>query len=202
MKGWIHGDIEPLMSEWGRLKGAWRACPRRADWQGLRSLAERAAVTRERETGLAMPCQALRRGEPDVFDEKFLEYLIEAGFDPFEALSDRPLALPLDHAALIAATERGNESARRMRALCDRAARVKFDALLGGPGARRISEAELGGLRRAWEAFNAILPQDLRSRGRCDWPALRSDRRQQRPGRARLGALRRASRGGPAPSER
>lgn len=198
MKGWIRGDIEPLMSEWLRLKGHWQASPGKADWQGLRALARQAALTRGRETGEAMPRRAFG-GAPDVFDEKFLEYLIEAGFDPFETRGERSAAA-LDHAALLAASERGNESARRMRALCDRAARLKFSPLFGAR-ARRVSSAELSGLRKSWERFNAVLPQDVRARGLAGaWPAG-ADRRQRALAPGRLAAAR-GQAPGPAPSER
>lgn len=201
MRGWIQGDVEPLLIEWRELKDAWERSPAGADWQRLRLLAERSAVIRERGSGETLARKAMSLEEPDVFHEKFLEYLIEAGFDPFDA-EGQPGGAPLDHGLLLSQSSQGNESSRRMKARCDQLARVKFAPLTRGAVGRRVSEQELDRLRGSWDFFCPVLPQDLRARWRPYSLAPRQERRSANGALGAAGAAARRHPMGPAPSER
>lgn len=174
MGEWVKTDALALMGEFQALEGQWREAPRKADWRALRDLARRSARAVDALTGVTVAGLALDGQAPDLFYEKFFSFMAESGFDPYEPVAHENgvWVAPLDHRWLLEMENAGNESARRIRALCHRLANRKFQSWerFENPELRRSDE-------RAWALFCQSAPEKARLKPSEN--AKASDRRSE-----------------------
>lgn len=123
--------VNQLIGEFSDLQEIWEGHPESFDWGRLESLARQGAHAYNEGFGPTFHALALDGVEHGEFHERFLAYLLQAGFDPFK------LALPgtgvapvpaIDHASL-AESAFSNPSSARMRAALMEIARERFAPL-------------------------------------------------------------------------
>ncbi len=124
-------EINRLITEFMDMQEAWNQDQERFDWDALQALAQRGALAYNEGTGPSFPSLALDGMRHSELHERFLAFLLEAGFDPFRTAStgDALDAVPvIDHASLAEAAET-NPSSARMRATLMGLARERFEPL-------------------------------------------------------------------------
>ncbi len=123
--------VNSLIGEFLDLQEIWESHPETFDWARLHDLAKRGAHAYNECCGPSFHALALDGMDHREFHERFLLYLLQAGFDPFR------LARPgsgvahvpvIDHASLAEAALY-NPCSARMRAILMEIARARFTPL-------------------------------------------------------------------------
>lgn len=124
-------DINRLITEFMDLQESWDGDRDGFDWNTLQALARSGAQAYNEGTGPSFPSLALDGMRHSALHERFLAYLLEAGFDPFRiaATGEGMDAIPvIDHASLAEAAA-SNPSSARMRSTLMELARTRFEPL-------------------------------------------------------------------------
>lgn len=111
-------DVNRLIGEFSDLQETWENTPETFEWSRLEMLAQNGAQAYNEGFGPSFHALALDGIEHTVFHERFLGFLLKAGFDPFRlahAGTGDALVPVMDHAGL-AETALSNPSSARMRA--------------------------------------------------------------------------------------
>lgn len=138
-------NINGLIGQFMDLQEEWEARPADFAWPSLEALAGQAALAYNEGMGPSFHALVLDGIEHGEFHERFLHYLLQAGFDPFRLLGlddAHSAAPPISHASL-AASARNNAASARMRQMLMDQARTRFAPLLQGPGADDVAHAVL-----------------------------------------------------------
>lgn len=77
-------DINPLLWQFQDLQASWEVFPEKFDWTALRALAVAASHAYNEGSGSSFHILALDGVPHGEFHLRFLEYSLEAGFDPFK----------------------------------------------------------------------------------------------------------------------
>lgn len=123
-------DVNRLIGEFTDLQEIWEKNPAHFDWSKLESLAQDGAQAYNEGAGPSFHALALDGVDHSAFHERFLGFLLKAGFDPFRlarpgsGISPVPV---IDHANLCEAAET-NPSSARIRAILMEIARKRFAA--------------------------------------------------------------------------
>lgn len=123
--------VNQLIGEFSDLQESWENRQETFDWARLASLAQRGAHAYNEGFGPTFHALALDGVEHGEFHERFLLYLLQAGFDPFRLSRPGTGVAPvpaLDHASL-AESAFSNPSSARMRAVLMEIARQRFAPL-------------------------------------------------------------------------
>jgi len=154
-------EINRLIGEYTELQESWERSPRNFDWNGLQALSRKGAFAYNDEAGPSFHSLALDGIDHGEFQERFLAYSLQAGFDPFKLakVGSGSAELPvIDHADL-ALTARTNPASARMHASLMELAREKFEPLAN---AMRTNAPEPEpGMLQAAIACAESLPLDL-----------------------------------------
>lgn len=121
-------EINRLIGDFTLLQECWEASPESFDWSRLEALARDGALAYNEGAGPSFHALALDGVEHSVFHERFLGYLLDAGFDPFHLARPGTGVAPvpaIDHASLAEAAF-SNRSSAAMRAALMEIARVRF----------------------------------------------------------------------------
>ncbi|WP_420476259.1 hypothetical protein [Noviherbaspirillum sp. ST9] len=124
-------DINRLIGEFTDLQETWEKDPAHFDWTRLETLARDGAQAYNEGAGPSFHALALDGVEHHVFHERFLEFLLKAGFDAFRLARPGTGVAPIpviDHASLREAADI-NPSSARMHALLMQVARERFAAV-------------------------------------------------------------------------
>lgn len=124
-------DINRLAWNFTELQEAWENQREAFDWSALEALAQAGAHAYNEGAGPSFHSLALDAVEHQEFHERFLGYLLQAGFDPFRLSFNGAgvEALPvIDHADLAQAAS-WNPVSARMRATLMELARARFEPL-------------------------------------------------------------------------
>lgn len=124
-------DVNRLIGEFTDLQEIWENDPEHFDWRKLEALAQAGAQAYNEGAGPSFHALALDGVEHSPFHERFLDFLLKAGFDPFRLASPGTGASPIpviDHASLGEAAD-VNPSSARMRAVLMNIARERFAAV-------------------------------------------------------------------------
>lgn len=122
-------EINQLIGQFLALQEQWEDTPDRFDWEALKALAVAGASAYNEGNGPSfqiLTIDGMRHGE---FHARFLEYSLEAGFDPFKlalSASGRGLVPVFGHEAL-AESAGDNPWSARMLASLHSLARRRFD---------------------------------------------------------------------------
>ncbi|TFV90148.1 hypothetical protein E4K72_21190 [Oxalobacteraceae bacterium OM1] len=79
-------DINRLVGEFMDLYQEWNEAPSRFDWERMKSLAAEGAQAYNEGRGPSFHILAFDGYPLDELHERFLDYLLDAGFDPFETV--------------------------------------------------------------------------------------------------------------------
>lgn len=167
-------EINRLAAEFLTMLENWENKPDAFDWTSLQALAQRGAQAYNEGAGPSFHSVALDGMEHSLFHERFLGFLLDAGFDPFRLAnpgSGRPGMPVIDHAGLAEAAASNSCSARMHAALMD-AARRRFAPLLDGNGVTDNPQLQ------AAEACAESIPADLLERLAPQLGARRSSGRR------------------------
>lgn len=154
-------EINRLIGEFLELQDAWQQDARNFDWNALQALAQKGAFAYNDAAGPSFHSLAIDGMKHSEFHERFLDYSLQAGFDPFKLThaGSGSAELPvIDHDDLAMAA-RSNPSSARMHATLMEVAKTKFAGLLQ---AVREGKPELqADLLHAAIACAESLPLDL-----------------------------------------
>lgn len=152
--------VNRLIGEFSDLYERWETQPDTFDWEQLAVLAHNGAQAYNEGAGPSFQALALDGVDHTEFHERFLSYLLHAGFDPFRLARPGTGVAPvpvIDHANLADAAL-SNSSSARMRASLMEIARHRF-----APLAREVQTT--GKLPPEWydtvEACAESIPLDL-----------------------------------------
>ena len=123
-----YSDINQLLGRFFDLQDQWTESPEHFDWEALKVLAAAGADFYNEGNGLSFQILATDGIDHGEFHLRFLEYSLEAGFDPFKLVrrgSGDAVAPAFAHESLADAAERNPWSAR-MQARLREAARERF----------------------------------------------------------------------------
>jgi hypothetical protein len=123
--------VNRLIGKFSDLQEIWESNPETFDWPALEALAQNGAQEYNEGAGPSFQALALDAVEHTEFHERFLAFLLKAGFDPFRLARPGTGAAPvpvIDHADL-ADNADSNPSSARMRAALMELARVRFGPL-------------------------------------------------------------------------
>lgn len=123
-------DVNRLIGEFTDQQEAWDKDPAHFDWARLEALAQDGAQAYNEGAGPSFHALALDGVEHSAFHERFLGFLLKAGFDPFRLARPGTGVAPIpviDHASLCEAADM-NPSSARMRAALMEIARERFAA--------------------------------------------------------------------------
>lgn len=155
--------INQLIAQFLDLQEQWDEFPDQFDWATLVALAKNGADAYNEGNGPSFHILATEGLEHSEFHLRFLEYSIEAGFDPFKLVhagSSKGVAAVFGHQSLAcAATE--NPWSARMQACLHECARLRFGA---NGEAHRSSEE----LMQIITLCNTSLPADILEALRLD----------------------------------
>jgi hypothetical protein len=154
-------DINRLIGEFMDLQEAWEIAPADFDWNALEALAREGAHAYNENAGPSFHALTLDGVEHTAFHERFLDFLLQAGFDPFILASAGSATAPLpviDHADLAEAA-RSNQSSARMRTSLMALASVRFEPLVNDALAGKRLDASP--LYAAFLACTESLPEEL-----------------------------------------
>ncbi|HZW13669.1 MAG TPA: hypothetical protein VFF81_10825 [Noviherbaspirillum sp.] len=160
-------EINSLTGEF--LAGAeeWEGDPRAFSWDRLRLLAQKAAHAYNEGRGPSFHALALDGVAHNEYHFRFLQYSLQAGFDPFRLASSGTGSLPgpvINHEDLAEASL-ANPWSEQMRNLLFEEARRRFPQLTTADGAAgRVTEDEL----RIIGACAASIPRELLERVSAD----------------------------------
>ena len=124
-------DVNRLIGEFTDLQESWEKDPAHFDWKRLEALAQDGAQAYNEGAGPSFHALALDGVEHSAFHERFLDFLLKAGFDPFRLARPGTGVAPvpvIDHASLCEAAD-ANPSSTRMRATLMEIARERFAAV-------------------------------------------------------------------------
>lgn len=154
-------DINRLIGTFTDLQETWETDPGHFDWKRLEALAQDGAQAYNEGAGPSFHALALDGVDHTAFHERFLDFLLKTGFDPFRLARPGTGVAPvpvIDHASLREAADINPSSARIRSALME-LARERFAA---------AAEEAAGGL--APETMQAVaacaesIPSDLLER--------------------------------------
>lgn len=154
-------DINRLIGEFMDLQEAWEIAGADFNWDALEALARQGAHAYNEGAGPSFHALTLDGVEHTEFHERFLDFLLQAGFDPFVLVSTGSATAPLpviDHADLAEAA-RSNQSSARMRASLMALASVRFKPLIND--ALTGKKLEVSPLYAAFLACTESMPEDL-----------------------------------------
>jgi hypothetical protein len=123
-------DVNRLIAAFTDLQETWERAPEHFDWQQLEALAQDGAQAYNEGAGPSFHALALDGVDHTAFHERFLDFLLKAGFDPFRLAHPGTGVAPIpviDHASLREAAE-VNPSSTRLRATLMELARERFAA--------------------------------------------------------------------------
>lgn len=132
-------EINRLIGEFMDLQERWERDRDALDWSALEALAQKSATAYNEGVGPSLHSLTFDGVQHDEFHERFLGYLLQAGFDPFRLVSAGSGSMPLpviSHADLAEAAEI-NPSSARMRDSLLELARARFEPL-----AREVASGE------------------------------------------------------------
>ncbi|WP_141104024.1 hypothetical protein [Noviherbaspirillum denitrificans] len=121
-------EVNRLICDFTTLQESWEANPGNFDWPRLEALARDGARAYNEGAGPSFHALALDGVEHSAFHERFLGYLLQAGFDPFHLARPGSGVAPvpvIDHASLADAAF-ANPSSARMRTMLMAIARERF----------------------------------------------------------------------------
>jgi hypothetical protein len=157
-------EINRLIGRFTDLQEAWERDPGAFDWAQLQELAREGAHAYNEAAGPSFHALALDGARHSEFHLRFLEYSLQAGFDPFK-LSRAGTGMPevpvIDHASL-AEEALSNPSSVRMRAMLMDVARTKFTPLADEIEKGKASSSPW--LLRTVEVCAESIPVDLLER--------------------------------------
>src|SRR5689334_2090930 len=110
-------NINGLIGEFLDLQEQWEQSPDTFDWNTLQDVATRGAGAYNEGAGPSFHMLVLDRVEHTLFHERFLEFSLQAGFDPFKRVhadDGHPQMPVFDHESLAQAAI-GNASSARMQ---------------------------------------------------------------------------------------
>jgi hypothetical protein len=122
-------DINRLMGLFLDLQEQWEDLPENFGWEALRKLAVEGAHAYNEGCGLSFQILGIDAMQHGEFHSRFLDYSLDAGFDPFKlvrANSGRGVVGVFGHEALAAAAPQNAWSAK-MRTRLQKVARTRFD---------------------------------------------------------------------------
>lgn len=126
-------DINRLMGMFLDLQEQWESAPDNFDWEALRSVAAAGALADNAGLGPSFQILAIDGMLHGEFHSRFLDYSLDAGFDPFKLVpsgSGRGMTAVFGHETLAAAA-RENRWSAKMHARLQALARSRFDPELG-----------------------------------------------------------------------
>ncbi|MFC7514825.1 hypothetical protein ACFQUU_07405 [Herbaspirillum sp. GCM10030257] len=156
--------INRLVGDFMDLQEQWENDRENFDWRVLQELAQRSVHAYNEGAGPSFQALALDGMRHNEFHERFLSYLLQAGFDPFHLSSAGSGAAEIpviDHASLAEAAE-SNPFSARMRSMLMDLARKHFEPL-----ARDVEsgmQASAAPLFPAAKACAESIPEDLMQR--------------------------------------
>jgi hypothetical protein len=127
-------DINRLMGLFLDLQEQWEDVPENFNWEPLRELAAEGAHAYNEGLGPSFQILAIDGMQHGDFHSRFLDYSLDAGFDPFKLVragSGRGLVGVFGHEALAAAAPQNIWSAK-MHARLQNLARTRFDLQFEG----------------------------------------------------------------------
>ena len=151
-------SINQLVGQFLDLQEQWQDAPESVDWAQLKALALAGADFYNEGRGLSFHIVALDGMAHGEFHLRFLEYSLEAGFDPFKLVrpgSGQTMVPVFAHESLADAAKLNPWSAR-MQALLRNAARKRFGAI--DVDNTRVSSL---GIAQIIEACRDSIPADL-----------------------------------------
>ena len=127
----VHDEINHLIGEFMDLQEAWERDQDAVDWNTLEALARKGARAYNEGAGPSFHALALDGVQHSEFHERFLEYLLQADFDPFKLVSagSGRAAVPVISHADLAEAANANPSSARMRSSLMALARTRFEPL-------------------------------------------------------------------------
>ena len=137
--------INLLMGQFMDLQERWEDNPSNFSWVAVQALATAGAQAYNEGAGPSFHALALDGVEHSELHERFLGYLLDAGFDPFKLAKPGSghAAIPvMSHASLAEAARKNRSSARMLHMVMDRA-RATFEPLVQAHYARAPLDAEL-----------------------------------------------------------
>ena len=157
-------EINRLVGEFMDLQEAWERDEEGFDWNALQALAQRGAHAYNDDAGPSFAALAIDGMRHNALHERFLGFLLDAGFDPFRVSSNGSDgdAIPvIDHATLAEAAA-FNPSSARMRSTLMELARERFAPL--AEEAASGAEASASPLFATLKACAESVPNDLLQR--------------------------------------
>jgi hypothetical protein len=157
-------EINRLIGEFTDLQERWESNPDGFDWNLLQALAQKGVHAYNEGSGPSFHALAIDGTEHTEFHERFLEYSLKAGFDPFKLVragTDMPEIPVIDHGDL-ADSALDNPSSARMRAALMTVARARFE-----PFAQENAKGNTNSnpwMMRVVEACAESIPTDLLER--------------------------------------
>lgn len=127
-------DINRLMGLFLDLQEQWEDFPENFNWEPLRQLAIESAHAYNEGLGPSFQILAIDGMQHGEFHARFLDYSLDAGFDPFKLVpagSGRGVVAVFGHEALAAAALQNSWSAK-MHARLQNLARTRFDLEFDG----------------------------------------------------------------------
>lgn len=148
-------SINRLIGEFMRLYEVWEDQPSTFSWEELECLAGDAAHAYNEGNGPSFHILAFDGYPHGAFHERFLRYLLDAGFDPFKTVrtSSQGSFVPVFGHDGLAFAAKGNATSARMRELLLAIARQR----LGG----EISKIDTDDLRRIVQLCHDSIPDDV-----------------------------------------
>jgi hypothetical protein len=125
-------DINRLMGLFLDLQEQWEDQPEHFNWEALRKLAVEGAEAYNEGLGPSFQILAIDGMQHGEFHARFLDYALDAGFNPFKLVhagSGRGVVAVFGHEALAEAAAHNGWSAK-MHARLQSLARIRFDAEL------------------------------------------------------------------------
>ncbi|HYC42367.1 MAG TPA: hypothetical protein VEB70_05215 [Noviherbaspirillum sp.] len=154
-------DVNRLIGAFTDLQETWEKDPGQFDWKQLEALAQDGAQAYNEDAGPSFHALALDGVEHTAFHERFFDFLLKAGFDPFRLTRPGTGVAPIpviDHASLSEAAD-VNPSSARMRAILMELARERFSAVAAEPPDGRSAET-----MQAVSTCAESIPSDLLER--------------------------------------
>lgn len=154
-------EINQLIGEFMDLQEQWERDAAAFDWSLLGALAQRGARAYNEGFGPSFHALALDCMQHGEFHERFLAFLLQAGFDPFKLArpgSGNQEIPVIDHAGLAEAAA-ANPSSARMRATVMEIARTRFQSL-----AQEMQTGNQPAIPRQYRVIEACaesIPRDL-----------------------------------------
>jgi hypothetical protein len=156
--------INRLVSDFMDLQEQWESDRENFDWRVLQELAQRGVHAYNEGAGPSFQALALDGMRHNEFHERFLGYLLQAGFNPFHLSSAGSGATEIpviDHASLAESSESNPFSARMRSTLMD-LARKHFEPL--AQDVESGMQASAAPLFPAAKACAESIPDDLMQR--------------------------------------